>query len=73
LCARYCGRAARRRASCSRLSGWLLGTELRQALAGPNGAPDADRMLPLVLVADARLAGLYEWALPEVLAVLPVE
>ena len=54
----------------SRLSGWLLGTELRQALSGPFGAPDADRTLPLVLVADARLAGLYERTLPAVLAVL---
>lgn len=55
----------------SRLSGWLLGTELRQALAGPYGEPDAPRALPLVLVADPRLAALYERALPAVHATLP--
>jgi 2-dehydro-3-deoxygalactonokinase len=70
---RIVGQGASGASERSRLSGWLLGTELRQALAGPYGAPDADRMLPLVLVADARLAGLYERALPAVLAVLPAE
>lgn len=55
----------------SRLSGWLLGTELRQALAGPFGEPAADVALPLVLVADPRLAALYERALPAVHAALP--
>ncbi|MEI7447952.1 MAG: 2-dehydro-3-deoxygalactonokinase, partial [Burkholderiales bacterium] len=55
----------------SRLSGWLLGTELRQALAGPFGEPAADVALPLVLVADPRLAALYERALPAVRAALP--
>jgi 2-dehydro-3-deoxygalactonokinase len=60
----------------SRLSGWLIATELRQALGGPFGdagpAPsvgaDDGR---LVLVGEAALAGLYERALPAVLAALP--
>jgi len=56
----------------SRLSGWLLGTELRQALGGPFGEPGPASGHRLVLVADARLAALYERALPAVLASLPV-
>ncbi|RPH43892.1 MAG: 2-dehydro-3-deoxygalactonokinase [Burkholderiales bacterium] len=63
---RVVGQGSPGAAERSRLSGWLLGTELRQALAGPFGAPDADRGLPLVLVADPRLAGLYERTLPAV-------
>lgn len=55
----------------SRLSGWLLGTELRQALGGPFGEPGPSGELRLVLVADAVLAALYERALPAVLAGLP--
>ena len=67
---RVVGQGSPGAAERSRLSGWLLGTELRQALSGPFGAPDSDRTLPLVLVADPRLAGLYERTLPAVLAVL---
>jgi 2-dehydro-3-deoxygalactonokinase len=55
----------------SRLSGWLLGTELRQALGGPFGEPESAARQRLVLVADARLAALYERTLPAVLASLP--
>jgi 2-dehydro-3-deoxygalactonokinase len=54
----------------SRLSGWLLGTELRQALDGPFGEPGPTGEQGLVLVADERLAALYERALPPVLAAL---
>jgi 2-dehydro-3-deoxygalactonokinase len=54
----------------ARLSGWLLGTELRQALLGPLGA-EVEPGRPLVLVADARLAVLYERALASVRATLP--
>jgi 2-dehydro-3-deoxygalactonokinase len=54
----------------SRLSGWLLATELRQALLGPLGA-QLEPGRPLVLVADARLAGLYEHTLASVRATLP--
>ena len=56
----------------SRLSGWLLGTELRQALLGPLGAGLDPGRAPL-LVADPRLAGLYERALATVRATLPGE
>jgi 2-dehydro-3-deoxygalactonokinase len=56
----------------SRLSGWLLGTELRQALLGPLGA-GLEPGCALVLVADPRLAGLYERALAAVRAALPDE
>ncbi|MFM1988434.1 MAG: hypothetical protein RJA99_1391 [Pseudomonadota bacterium] len=69
--ARVVGRGGDGACERSRLSGWLLGTELRQALSGPFGEPDADRVLPLVLVADPTLAALYERALPTVLAALP--
>jgi len=53
----------------ARLSGWLLGTELRQALAGPMGVVPAGA--PMTLVADPRLADLYDRALPAVLQALP--
>jgi 2-dehydro-3-deoxygalactonokinase len=60
----------------SRLSGWLIGTELRQALGGPFGdagpAPaQACADARLVLVGESALASLYERALPAVLGALP--
>jgi 2-dehydro-3-deoxygalactonokinase len=55
----------------SRLSGWLLATELRQALGGTIGEFASGTAPQLVLVADARLADLYERVLPAVGASLP--
>ncbi len=70
--ARVVGRGSPGAIERSRLSGWLLGTELRQALLGPLGA-DLEPGPALVLVADPRLAGLYERALAIVRAALPDE
>jgi 2-dehydro-3-deoxygalactonokinase len=67
--ARVVGQGTAGTAERSRLSGWLLGTELRQALAGPFGATGSGASL--VLVAEVRLAALYERALAAVLAALP--
>jgi 2-dehydro-3-deoxygalactonokinase len=60
----------------ARLSGWLIATELRQALGGPFGEAgpvpsDGAHDARLVLVGESALAGLYERALPAVLAALP--
>jgi 2-dehydro-3-deoxygalactonokinase len=68
--ARVVGRGVPGAHERARLSGWLMGTELRQALLGPLGA-QAEPARPLVLVADARLAGLYERTLASVRATLP--
>jgi 2-dehydro-3-deoxygalactonokinase len=70
--ARVVGQGSPGRVERSRLSGWLLATELRQALGGPIGAFAPGSLPRLVLVADARLAGLYERVLPAVLESLPV-
>lgn len=66
--ARVVGQGAAGHGERARLSGWLLGTELRQALAHPIAEGGAAR---LVLVAAPRLAGLYERALDAVRAALP--
>ena len=68
--ARVVGRGAAGPHERARLSGWLLGTELRQALLGPLGA-GLGPVGPLVLVGDPRLADLYERALGRVRDALP--
>jgi 2-dehydro-3-deoxygalactonokinase len=70
--ARVVGQGSPGAAERSRLSGWLLGTELRQALLGPLGAQLEPGRAP-VLVADPRLAELYERALARLRAALPAE
>jgi 2-dehydro-3-deoxygalactonokinase len=60
----------------ARLSGWLIGTELRQALGGAFGdaAPLREAAAQrLVLVGESALSVLYERALPMVLDALPAE
>jgi len=71
--ARVVGQGSAGAVERSRLSGWLLATELRQALGGPFGEPGPAGEHRLVLVADERLAALYERALPAVLASLPAQ
>lgn len=68
--ARVVGAGEAGAAQRARLSGWLLGTELRQALGGPFGAARGP-VDSLVLVAEPTLAALYERALPTVRAALP--
>lgn len=53
----------------ARLSGWLVGTELRQALVAFGDGPVPDD--GLVLVGEPALAGLYQRALPTVRDALP--
>ena len=67
--ARVVGAGAPGAAQRARLSGWLLGTELRQALRAFAGPPLPDG--GLVLVGEPGLARLYERALPPVLGALP--
>jgi 2-dehydro-3-deoxygalactonokinase len=84
--ARVVGQGAAGRAERSRLSGWLIATELRQALGGPfsdtgadtdaylgaeAGTGGAHRDGRLVLVGESALCALYEQALPQVLSALP--
>lgn len=67
--ARVVGAGASGAVERARLSGWLLGTELRQALSSFTTAP-----LPhdgLVLVGEPELAALYERALQGVRAAMP--
>jgi 2-dehydro-3-deoxygalactonokinase len=66
--ARVVGQGADGCGERARLSGWLLGTELRQALSHPIAAGGTGR---LVLVAAPRLAALYERALDAVRAAMP--
>lgn len=68
--ARVVGQGSPGAAERARLSGWLLGTELRQALLGPLGADLGPGRTP-VLVSDPRLAGLYERALAVLRTALP--
>jgi 2-dehydro-3-deoxygalactonokinase len=74
--ARVVGQGAVGGAERSRLSGWLIATELRQALGGPfsdAGAVEARLDGRLVLVGESALSALYERALPAVLRALPGE
>jgi 2-dehydro-3-deoxygalactonokinase len=66
--ARVVGAGASGAAERARLSGWLLGTELRQALSSLTAAPLPDD--GLVLVGEPALAALYERALPGVRAAM---
>lgn len=70
--ARVVGQGSPGQVERSRLSGWLLGTELRQALRSPvcDGVGAAT---PLVLVGDPRLSALYGRALAGVHAGLSPE
>jgi 2-dehydro-3-deoxygalactonokinase len=72
--ARVVGRGSPGGYERARLSGWLIGTELHQALGGPFGdaAPMREVAVPrLVLVGEPALSTLYERALARVLAALP--
>jgi 2-dehydro-3-deoxygalactonokinase len=78
--ARVVGQGAEGAAERSKLSGWLIATELRQALGGTFSAlgvdDDADLMrrdAGLVLVGESALCALYERALPSVLLSLPAD
>jgi 2-dehydro-3-deoxygalactonokinase len=70
--ARVVGQGASGASQRARLSGWLLATELRQALApGLRESPGEAAAASLVLVADPRLGTLYERALDAVRAAVP--
>lgn len=80
--ARVVGQGAVGSAERSRLSGWLIATELRQALDGPfsevagdTASDTADARFDgrLVLVGESALSALYERALPAVLRALPAD
>lgn len=67
--ARVVGAGAAGAAERARLSGWLLGTELRQALGALVDAPVPEG--GLVIAGEPELARLYGRALPAVRAALP--